>query len=61
MSFRSYPIFLLIFLDQVPLESSNTENLDRNFWEESGESGVNKKLTNGFSDPHNPYNDCLKK
>jgi len=26
-----------------------------------GWSGVNQKLTNGFSDPENPYNDGFKK
>jgi len=26
-----------------------------------GGSGVNEKLTNGFSDPENPYNDSFKK
>jgi len=33
------------------------ENVDLNF----GGSGVNQKLTTGYSDPENPYNDGLKK
>jgi len=38
----------------------NIENVDL-ILEEKGWSGVNQKLTNGFSDPENPYSDGFEK
>jgi len=59
MSFRSYTIILVFFGDQLFFERT-PNNFDMHF-RRKGEVDVNKKLTNGFSDPENPENDDLKK
>jgi len=61
MSFRSYAIYLEIFRDDGSLSKEHPKILTLIFWG-GGEvgSGVNKKLTNGFSDHENSYIDGFK-
>jgi len=59
MSFRSYPIFLVIFRDKVSFER-RPKNVGLNLERKRG-SGVKINLTNDFSDPENLYNDGFKK